>query len=159
MVPYKTVFEGLDRYGIHYLVAGGFAVNFHQVQRATVDLDLVIQIERENILKCMALMKDLGYVPRQPVRPEDFANPAIRREWIEAKGMMVFSFIHPKNPFEIIDLFSEEPLPFNELWDGRLEVVAFGIKIPVIGKQHLIELKKRAGREKDRFDIEQLKKN
>jgi len=158
MVPYRTVFEGLTKDGICYLVAGGFAVNFHQVQRATVDLDLILQIERANILKFVALMKNLGFSPRVPVRPEDFADNAVRTRWITEKQMMVFSFVHHRNPFEVIDVFCDEPIPFDELWAERLEVSAFGFTIPVVGKAHLIALKKRANREKDNYDIEQLKK-
>lgn len=159
MVPYQSVFQALAKLQVRYLVAGGFAVNFHQVQRATVDLDLIIQIERENILKFISLMKDLGFTPRQPVKPEDFADEHIRKSWILDRGMMVFTFIHRNNPLEVIDLFSEEPIPFEDLWKERFEVAAFGLKIPVISKQHLIQLKTKANREKDRFDIEQLKKN
>lgn len=158
VVPYRTVFEGLDRLRVRYVVAGGFAVNFHQIQRATVDLDLIIQIEKENILKFVSLMSELGFAPRLPVRPEGFADDHLRKQWIKDKGMMVFTFIHKKNPFEVIDIFSEEPIPFDQLWNQRLEVNAFGIKIPVLGKNHLIELKKRSGREKDKFDVEQLNK-
>lgn len=158
MVPYRKVLEGLTAKSIRYLVAGGFAVNFHQVQRATVDLDLVVQIERENLLRFIGLMKDLGFKPRLPVNPEDFAEDSIRQDWIQKKGMMVFSFIHQKNPFEVIDIFAEEPKPFDELWGARLEVSAFGLKIPVIGKTDLIEMKQKANREKDRFDIAELKK-
>jgi len=158
MVPYQTVFERLHKAGIRYLVAGGFAVNFHQVQRATVDLDLIIQLEHNNILMFVELMKELGFTPRIPVPAQDFANDIIRKKWISEKGMMVFTFIHTQNPFEVIDIFSEEPLPFEELWKERLEVSAFEITIPVLGKTHLIDLKKKANREKDRFDIDQLKK-
>lgn len=159
MVPYRTVFGGLNRDGIRYLVAGGFAVNFHQVQRATVDLDLIIQIETENILKFVSLMLGLGFTPRVPVDPHGFADESTRRKWIEEKGMLVFTFIHTKNPLEIIDVFSQEPIPFDSLWKDRMDVSAFGLKIPVVGKDHLIQLKQQANREKDIFDIEQLKKS
>jgi hypothetical protein len=158
MVPYRTIFEELHKTPVRYLVAGGFAVNFHQVQRATVDLDLILQIESENISKFVELMNSLGFSPRVPVNAKDFANDTIRKQWMEEKGMMVFSFIHAENPLEVVDVFCEEPIPFKDLWASRLEVSAFGITIPVVGKKHLIELKERANREKDRFDVEQLKK-
>lgn len=158
MVPYKEVFQALEKSHIRYVVAGGFAVNFHQVQRATVDLDLIIEIEKSNILNFVALMKSLGYVPRVSVRPEDLADEEKRTFWIKDKGMMVFSFINPKNPMEVIDLFTEEPFPFKEVWNQRMEVIAFGLTIPVLGKKHLIEMKKRANRDKDRFDIQELSK-
>ncbi len=158
MVPYRKVFEELDKRKIRYLVAGGFAVNFHQVQRTTLDLDLILQIETENILRFVGLMNELDFQPRVPVRPEDFANSEQRTKWIQEKGMMVFTFIHKKNPLEVIDVFCDEPMPFKEIWEDRLEVQAFDVTIPVLGKKHLIELKMQAGRDKDKYDIEQLKK-
>lgn len=50
MVPYQKLFKLLAQHKIQYLVADGFAVNFHQVQRATVDLDLILHLETKNIL-------------------------------------------------------------------------------------------------------------
>lgn len=158
MVPYRKVFEELEKQKIHYLIAGGFAVNFHQVQRATVDLDLILHLKKENILRFVKLAKRLGFVPRLPVKAEELAEETKRKEWIATKGMMVFSFINPRNPLEVIDVFTQEPIPFNALWSRRLEVDAFGSKLKVLGKTDLIALKKKAGREKDKFDIQQLEK-
>mgnify|MGYP001569947502 FL=1 len=39
-----------------------------------------------------------------------------------------------------------------------MEVEAFGVKISVVGLDDLIEMKLKAGRDKDLFDVEQLKK-
>lgn len=156
--PYREVFEKLNAHQVRYLVAGGFAVNFHQVQRATVDLDLILHLEEKNILTLVKLMKELGFVPRVPVKGEDFANPKIRKSWIEEKGMMVFSYIKSNHSYEVIDFFVEEPFPFEEAWMRRIEILAFGVQIPVLGKKDLIYMKEKAGRDKDRFDVEQLKK-
>jgi predicted homoserine dehydrogenase-like protein len=58
----------------------------------------------------------------------------------------------------MIDIFVKEPKPFKDLWAKRLEVAAFGIKLMVIGKKDLMALKRKAGRAKDVFDLEELKK-
>ncbi|TVQ76853.1 MAG: hypothetical protein EA369_09695 [Bradymonadales bacterium] len=159
MTPYQQVFAELEKRQIRYLVAGGFAVNFHQVQRATVDLDLIVHLQTENLLSFVSLMTDLGFVPRLPVRAIDFADSKIREEWITQKHMMVFSFVKPDNPFEIIDVFAREPMPFDELWSRHFEIQAFGLKIKVVGKSDLIAMKQGTGREKDEFDIRQLEKS
>jgi predicted nucleotidyltransferase len=158
MIPYKTLFKELEDKKIAYLIAGGFAVNFHNVQRSTVDIDLVLHLTESNIFNFVSIMKDLGFAPRLPVRPEDFADPKIRQTWIEEKNMMVFSFNHNSNPLEIIDIFVEEPKPFTELFNNRLEVPFGDITLKVIGKTDLIEMKERAGRPKDLYDILELKK-
>ncbi len=158
MVPYRKIFQELEKRKIRYLVAGGFAVNFHKVQRSTVDLDLIVQLESKNILAFVKMMRDLGYKSRLPVDPTDLANLDKRKEWIRDKGMMVFSFLNPKNPFELIDVFVREPKPFKDLWRRRLDTAAFGFKIRVLGKKDLIQIKLIAGRDKDIFDAKELKK-
>lgn len=158
MVPYQNVFAELKKRKIQYLIAGGFAVNFHKVQRATVDLDIILHLTTKNILLFNKMMKALGFVPRLPVDPAEFAEEKIRESWKLNKGMLVFSFLNPKNPFELIDVFVNEPKPFKTLWKNRLTVSAFGYKIEVIGKKDLMELKKKAGRSKDAFDYKELKK-
>lgn len=158
MAAYQKILEELSKAQIKYLIVGGFAVNFHQVQRATVDLDLIIHLEEANVLKFTSMMKNLGYIPKVPVMPEDFANPAIRKVWIEEKNMKVFSYTLPNNPFETIDVFVEEPMPFEEMWQRRFEVNAFNCTLFVVGLEDLITMKKAAGRDKDEFDIKQLEK-
>lgn len=158
MVLYKDLFIGLHQNQIQFLVAGGFAVNFHQVQRATVDLDLIIWLEKANVEKFVALMKSLGFLPRVPVNPIDLADETKRKDWIANKNMKVFSFYHSKNNFEVVDVFVDEPKPFSELYSRRMELNAFGATISVLSKADLIEMKRAAGRDKDLFDIDQLLK-
>lgn len=158
MVLYAQLFKLLSEKQIEYLVAGGFAVNFHQVQRATADLDLILHLEEKNIARFMGIMKQVGYEPRLPVQASDFANPDVRKQWINEKNMTVFSFYNPQLKFETVDIFVEEPKPFSELSSRKMEVDAFGVKIAVVGIDDLIEMKMKSGRDKDHFDIEQLRK-
>jgi len=50
-LDFQTIFKELNRIGIDYLVVGGLAVNFHGVPRMTYDIDLMVLLEPENILK------------------------------------------------------------------------------------------------------------
>ena len=127
-------------------------------QRATVDLDLIVHLEKSNVLAFVEVMLALGYVPRAPIKAEDLADPIQRQRWISEKGMMVFSFIHSRNSYEVVDVFVREPKPFAELYAHRLTISAFSSSIEVVGKDDLIEMKRTAGRDKDLFDIQQLKK-
>lgn len=158
MIPYKDLLIALSKNDIKYLVAGGVAVNLHQVARATMDLDIIVHLTRENVLKFVDVMKKLGYKPKVPVDGSEFADPNTRQKWIEEKNMIVFSFVNPTNLFEVIDVFVREPKPFTEM-DGRKTLVsAFGTTIPVVGLDDLIDMKKHAGRDKDIFDAGQLNK-
>lgn len=158
MISYRKLFEALFKNKIRYLVAGGVAVNLHQVNRATVDLDLIVHLEPANAKQFVKVMLALGYKPKLPVKADDFTKKEIRKKWAEEKNMMVFSFVHPQNPFEMIDIFVEEPRPFDELEKNKMEVKAFDVTIPVLGLKDLIAMKKEAGRETDLFDVRQLEK-
>ena len=157
MIPYKKIFPALNRVKIKYLVAGGVAVNLHGMNRFTVDLDLIVHLEKTNDLKFLKAMTALGYVAKVPVRLEEFADEGKRESWILEKGMIVFSFVNPNNPMELIDVFVREPLPFGRIYGRKKVVTAFGTRIPILGIKDLITLKQRAGRPKDLYDISLLR--
>lgn len=157
MTPYIQIFQALAKANAQYLVVGGVALNLHQVIRATVDLDLIVHLDPDNVRAFVGVMTALGFRPKAPVNPTDLAIAEKREEWIVEKGMIVFSFVNPSNPMEIIDVFVREPRPFQELYRRRYDVKAFNTTIPVIGIDDLIALKKEAGRPKDLYDIKMLK--
>ena len=158
MVPYQDLFIALAKENIRYLIAGGFAVNLHQVQRATADLDLIVHLEEQNLQRFVTLMTHLGFQPKLPVDPKDFAKADVRETWLREKNIMVFSFYHSRNSYETVDVFVEEPKPFDELAARKLAIKAFGVAIDVIGLDDLIDLKSSTGRDKDLFDVDQLRK-
>jgi hypothetical protein len=53
-LDFQTVFKELNGVGIDYLVVGGLAVNLHGVPRMTYDIDLMVLLESENILKVVS---------------------------------------------------------------------------------------------------------
>ena len=64
----------------------------------TTDLDLLIQLEKNNLELFISAMEELCYKPEVPVSAEDFKDPDKRRCWREDKGMEVFSFFHTDKP-------------------------------------------------------------
>jgi len=150
---YQQVLSSLSKAKVKYLVAGGIAMNLHGLARATFDLDLVVFLEKENVLKFVKTMKRLGYKPKVPVRPEEFADERKRKEWIEKKNMVVFSFYHSKNPMDLIDVFVYHPRPFNEMFRARKTVDLLGQKIHAVSLKDMLYMKRKAGRPKDSFDL------
>jgi predicted nucleotidyltransferase len=153
----ETVLEALNRAGVRYLVVGGVAVVLHGHLRTTADLDLVVQLDRTNLLKALRSLNEIGFRPRVPVALEDLADPAIRKSWIEEKNMMVFSLWHPDLTAFDVDLFVQEPFNFDEVWERRIDVALDRTIAPVIGLEDLINLKLEAGRPRDIEDVGALK--
>jgi hypothetical protein len=114
-LDYKKIFKGLNRAGIDYLVVGGLAVNFHGIPRMTYDLDLMLLLESDNILKMVAKLTKWGYRPQAPVDPRDLADATRRESWIAEKGMKAFSFSSPTQPIGEIDLVVEAPISFDQI--------------------------------------------
>lgn len=153
---FVTVFEALSGAGVRYLVVGGVAVVLHGHLRVTADLDLVVSLEPRNALAAIAALEGLGFRPRVSVDARSFADPAIRRSWIEDKGMRVFSLWHPGPIRLVVDLFVEEPFSFEEAFD-RASVVTIGkAEVAVASIPDLVALKLEAGRPQDLEDVRHL---
>jgi hypothetical protein len=60
-LDYKKIFKKLNKARIDYLVVGGLAVNFHGIPRMTYDLDLMLLLEPDNILKMVTKLTKWGY--------------------------------------------------------------------------------------------------
>ena len=153
---YGEVFKALNKGKVKYVVAGGVAVVLYGYMRITADLDLIVFLEEENLKKFFNALETVGYLPKVPVTKEQFCDLRQHKIWKKEKGMIVFSFVYKKPPFQLIDMFVNEPIKFEELFNKRQDVRAGRIKVPLIAIDHLLKLKKQAGRDKDLMDIAQL---
>ena len=88
---YERIFRELRKKEIRYLVIGGIAVNIHGYSRATGDLDIMISFDKGNLDEFIALLQELGFKPRIPVRVEEFGDPEKVDKWKKEKHMKVFS--------------------------------------------------------------------
>src|ERR1019366_6284386 len=153
---YFELLKALEDNGIRYVVVGGVAVVLHGFVRATMDLDLIVSLDSVNTGKFLDLVGKLGYRPKVPVPLAQFGDPAKRQEWIETKGMRVFSLHHSKRVQELVDVFTKEPIPFEELYARRVRVPVEGISIIIASREDLKTLKRAAGRPQDLQDIAAL---
>lgn len=157
-MDFLGLLKKLGQAKIRFLVVGGIAVNFHGITRPTKDIDLIVYLEKKNLLRFLKLMTGLGYCPKVPVPATDFADPRKRRDWIKNKNMVVFSFYHSTDMMKVIDVFVRHPLPFEGVYKRRVTYKVDNVIIPVISIQDLIKLKKQANRLQDRSDIKALRK-
>jgi hypothetical protein len=155
----ETIVRALNAAKAQYLIVGGLAVNAHGYERFTRDVDLVIGLQRENILRALRALQAIGYNMRIPVTPEQFADPALRDQWRREKNMVVlqlWSDAHRRTP---IDIFVYEPFDFAKELARALRLPVFGSEIaPIVSYAALLKLKKTAGRSQDLTDIEKLRK-
>ena len=153
----ERVLEALNSAGVRYLVVGGVAVVLHGHLRTTADLDLVVQLERDNVLCAMRALAGLAYRPRAPVAAEAFADEKVRESWVRDEGLTVFSLWSSRAPTLEVDLFVREPFGFAAVYARALKVPLENTFAWVISLPDLIALKRQAGRPHDLEDIEALK--
>jgi hypothetical protein len=156
-LDYRSIFEGLNKEGIDYLLVGGLAVNFHGIPRMTYDIDLIISLESENITRLVSKMIAWGYRPRVPVDPWGLADKDKRSKWILDKNMKAFTFYSENEAIAEIDLLIDSPISYEEL---KVRAVVFdleGVGVPVVSVLDLIEMKTKAGRQQDLSDVAHLK--
>ena len=152
----EKVLDVLNRAQVRYLVVGGVAVVLHGYLRTTADLDLIVQLERENVLRAMRALGEIQYRPRAPVSAEAFAEREVRARWIREKGLAVFSLWSPAHPTLEIDRFVTEPFEFDAVYARALRVPLKRTEVTVIGLEDLIALKRQVGRPRDEEDIAAL---
>ncbi len=157
MLVYEDVFKVLNHARIKYVVAGGVAVVLHGFPRYTGDLDLMVYLDEKNLGRFFDALGKVGFLPKVPVKKEEFQDESTRKRWKKEKNMIVFSFQNRQPPFRLIDMFVDEPLRFSDVDRKALRVRYGRVNIPIMAIEHLIELKNAAGRGKDLEDIVQLR--
>lgn len=158
LAAFEAVAKALDAERVRYLVAGGLAVNAHGYIRLTMDIDIVIALDSENIQRAFRALSELGYRPTVPVNVEDFSKPDQRKRWREEKGMQVLNLQSDRFLGTSVDIFVYEPFDFSSEYESAL-VGELQPDLPVrfVSIPTLIEMKQSAGRPRDLDDIEHLK--
>jgi hypothetical protein len=137
----EAIVQVLNGAEVRYLIVGGLAVNFYGYERLTRDIDLVIGLEPDNIIRGLRALEGIGYRASIPITPEEFSEPERRNTWREEKGMVVlrlWSDLHGRTP---IDIFVYEPFGFDrEYQDASWEPISGAIRAPIVRYEMLLQM-------------------
>lgn len=157
LVSFEAIVRALQQREVRYLIAGGLAVNAHGYLRFTKDVDLVLQLVSENILRAFDALSPLGYKPLLPVAASQFADTATREGWVRDKHMMVFQLWSDHHRETPIDVFAAEPFDFDVEYTNALIKPLYGVvAVRFVRLPTLIAMKQNAGRQQDLLDLEHL---
>jgi hypothetical protein len=156
MSLFEPIFAALENGAVRYVVVGGMATVLHGYARLTADVDIVVDQKPDEALKAIRALTALGFVARAPVNAEDYADENVRRMWFDDKGMRVLSLWDPHNPMREVDLFVENPIDFDLLYERSQIVVLATSNVRIASIEDLIQLKRLANRPEDQRDIEAL---
>lgn len=155
---YYDILEGFFRKEIKYLIVGGLSVNLYGVPRVTQDIDVIISLDSENISKTISLLKDLGYLPKLPVNPEDLLDAKKVEDWIANRNMKAFSFYHHSEIYKEVDIVLVHPLDFEKSYENKTAKKIMNIDIYIAPIDDIIKMKETSGRAQDVSDANMLKK-
>lgn len=155
---YKKIFTEFKKSEIKYMIVGGVAVNLHGYSRFTGDIDILLALDKKNLRKLDELMHKLGYTERLPISVKDLGDSKKVDKFIKEKGMTAFTFVSSRGEQLDIDILAQESMDFDKYMQVQTLIEVWGIALPVINIDDLIEMKKAAGRGKDLIDIEALLK-
>ncbi|MGD8201314.1 hypothetical protein ACQE98_11685 [Ornithinimicrobium sp. W1679] len=141
---------------VEYVVVGGVAVVLRGHVRTTVDLDLALNLAADNVLQAMDVLRAQGLVPRLPVPAEQFADPEVRRAWVEERNLVAFTLHDPSDALREVDLLATSPVPFDELFKGSSVLDVAGVPVRVASVAHLLRMKQASGRPQDLADVAAL---
>ena len=148
----QEVIRSLEKYRVRYVLVGGYAVALHGAVRGTVDVDIVIALNRVTFKRAESAIQEIGLESRLPVTAEEVFS--FREEYIRKRHLTAWSFANPRNPLEVVDILITEDAK-------EISVVtkhAFGMSVNIAAIADLIAIKKKAGRAQDLEDIKALRK-
>jgi predicted nucleotidyltransferase len=143
---------------VEFVLVGGLAVALHGYQRVTMDVDVVLAMDDENLQRFLSAAKKSGLRPTIPVQLDSLAQPELIEQWYREKGMLAFSLRGAETMATVMDVLVRSVVPFAELRRDATMVAVGSVNVPVASIEHLISMKTNTGRSKDMIDIEELRK-
>ena len=136
---FRDMLSALSEHEVDYMVVGAYALAYHGLPRATGDIDVWVRCSPHNAERVWAALLAFG-APLGGLSVEDLC----------AMGTVVQIGVAPRR----IDILTSIDGVGYEEAAGEQEVAEIeGLQVPIIGKRHLIENKRAAGRPKDLADL------
>ena len=153
---YVDLFAALAAHRVRYVVVGGLALNLHGVQRATMDVDLALALDAANLGACIDAFGSLGLAPVAPVSLDAARDPLQLERWRRERNMLAFAVRPATGTGPTVDVLTATVVEFDTLASSAIVKLVGGTPIPVASIEHLIEMKRVAGRAVDFSDIAAL---
>jgi hypothetical protein len=139
---FKEFIQSLNDKNVRYLVVGGYAVALHGHPRYTKDIDIWVDLDKDNAAKLIGAIKQFGF-ESLGLTTEDF---------LEADQIIQLGY-----PPSRIDLITSLPgVDFDICFEARVEVAMDDVKVNFIDLENLRKNKRSSGRLQDLADLENL---
>jgi hypothetical protein len=156
----SDIVRSLTNDGIRFIITGGVAMVLRGAERMTMDLDISVERDSENLDRFLKLMHKMGMRPRAPIAPETLLDADVLKSFVEEKSALVFTFIHPDEPYRQIDVFIIDEMSYDRLYPLSDDMQIHGKPVRVLHLDGLIHTKMQVNppRDTDIWDLNVLKK-
>lgn len=152
-MEFVKLFIALSQHRIRYLVCGGLAINIYGIPRSTADIDLVLDLEKDNVAEFLKVITKIGYHAHLPISLENLIDKNERNKYIQSKNLIAYSFYNSSSNVMSMDILIDTPTEFDVMWNNREIRKVSGEEINIVSIPDLITMKKYAGRLQDEKDI------
>jgi hypothetical protein len=148
----EELLRRLHAASVRFVLIGGLAANAHGSPSATYDLDIVPSWDRDNLEALADVLADVAAI-RHGLPPDSPPMPPLDARTLLAGGVFTLDSRHGR-----IDLFArpDPGLDYGSLMRAARLFDLNGIQLDVASLDDLIEMKRAAGRPKDRVELEIL---
>jgi hypothetical protein len=155
---YLDVFRALEEHRVRYLLVGGLAMNLHGVPRMTMDIDLVIALDTDNLKGFIAAVSNLGLQPVLPLALSDLLDPAQRDQWTKNRNMVAFALRPPEPEGPTLDILLDPPIDMQKALSRAIYRDLGSTQAALASIEDMIQMKEKSGRLQDLDDIEHLRR-
>jgi predicted nucleotidyltransferase len=138
----EKLFRSLKENKVVFIVIGATAFPVYGYARATLDTDIFIRPERDNVLRTIKALKEFGY---------DLADLTVKdflKHKILIRQYLVEADIHP----------FVKGMSFEDVWKNRIRAKFGGVHVFFPSLDDMIRMKRAAGRAKDLEDLKYLRR-
>ena len=139
---FKEFIQLLNDNQVKYLVIGGYAVAVHGHPRYTKDIDIWIEISKENAQKLVTALTQFGF-ESLGLTSDDFQTPN-----------QIIQLGYPPNRIDLIT--NPDGIDFQTCYDSKIEVILNNVPVKFINLDNLKKNKLASGRLQDLADLEKL---
>ena len=155
---YIDLFSALARHKVDYLLIGGLAVSLHGVERATMDVDITVAMNPDNLASLIETANELKLSPVLPVPLEALGDLELLHQWHAERHLEAFALRTAELAGVTVDVLLFPPVEFTGMASRAAVFNVADTAIQVASIDDLIALKQAVGRPIDIADIEHLQR-
>ena len=141
---FREFISALNKAGVKYVLVGGYSVIYYGFPRTTGDLDIFVEVSKENYGK----LREAFRIFEMPV------FDMTEKNFLDNPELNVFSFGRPPVSIEILKEITG--VGFNQAYSNAIVAEIEGVQVRIINLEDLKINKTASGRAKDINDLENL---